>query len=124
MYGIFSDIGNFLKVSEVRIENNIFFLHYKVTFILLVAFSLLGTQKQYFGDPIDCLGGDGGGDDFIDTFCWIHSTYTIKGVNDLYPGVSHNQKGKELKYHTYYQWVSLFVFLQVSLSIKFIIKKS
>ncbi|KAK4311262.1 hypothetical protein Pmani_011948 [Petrolisthes manimaculis] len=89
---------------------------------ILVAFSLLITQKQYFGDPIDCIveGVDAG---IMDTYCWIHSTYTIPsltgavvGVEVPHPGVSNPRDGPddqyEIRHHKYYQWVTLFLYLQ------------
>ena len=36
-------------------DNNVFRLHYKGTFIILVVASLLVTSRQYIGDPIDCI---------------------------------------------------------------------
>lgn len=66
-----------LKVEKVHIDNNVFKLHYKVTVILLVTFSILLSSKQYFGDPIDC-DVDGGRKDFMDTYCWIYGTYVVK----------------------------------------------
>lgn len=66
-----------LKVEKIHIDNNVFKLHYKVTVILLVVFSILLSSKQYFGDPIDC-DVDGGRKDFMDTYCWIYGTYVVK----------------------------------------------
>ena len=35
------------------------------------------VKKQiYPGDPIDCIVGDGVPSDVMDTYCWIHSTFT------------------------------------------------
>ena len=39
----------------------------------------------------------------MNTYCWIHSTFTVVG------------KGEEKKYHKYYQWVCFFLFLQAML---------
>lgn len=66
-----------LKYKQINTDNNVFRLHYKFTVILLLLFSFLVTSKQYFGDPIDC---DTGGQEkyIMDTYCWIHSTFTIK----------------------------------------------
>lgn len=44
-----------IKLDNYCIDNNVFRLHYKATVIFLVAFSLLVTSNQYFGDPIDCI---------------------------------------------------------------------
>ncbi|XP_068234407.1 uncharacterized protein [Palaemon carinicauda] len=123
MYDVFGSIRGLLKIDSVSIDNNIFRLHYKATMFILVAFSLLVTQKQYFGDPIDCIveGVDAG---IMDTYCWIHSTFTIPALTGAvvgqevpHPGVANpEQHGSddqhETKHHKYYQWVTLFLYLQ------------
>lgn len=126
MYDVFGSIRGLLKIDSVSIDNNIFRLHYKGTMFILVAFSMLITQKQYFGDPIDCI-VDGVKGDIMDTYCWIHSTFTIPaligaevGTVVPHPGVSNPQLHGEdsnyaIRHHKYYQWVTLFLYLQVSI---------
>ena len=72
----FDSIKGFLKFDHVWIDNNVFRLHYKATVIIFVTASLFLTSRQFFGDPIDCYveGVQGG---IMDTYCWIHSTYSI-----------------------------------------------
>ncbi|XP_076062709.1 innexin 2 [Oratosquilla oratoria] len=120
MYDVFGSIRSLLKVDSVSIDNNIFRMHYKATMFILVAFSLLVTQKQYLGDPIDCI-VDGVDSGIMDTYCWIHSTFTIPsltgevGKDIPHPGISNPQspdKSMEVKHHKYYQWVTLFLYLQ------------
>lgn len=124
MYDVFGSIRGLLKIDTVSIDNNIFRLHYKGTMFLLVAFSLLITQKQYFGDPIDCI-VEGVNANIMDTYCWIHSTFTIPALTGAevgeevpHPGIANpsihrpdNQH--EIRHHKYYQWVTLFLYLQV-----------
>lgn len=69
--GIFTVV----KHNKVHIDNVVFRLHYKVTAVLLLIFGILVTERQYIGDPIDCI-TDGKADKVIDQFCWIHGTYT------------------------------------------------
>ncbi|XP_018021806.1 innexin inx2 [Hyalella azteca] len=121
MYDVFGSIRGLLKIDSVSIDNNIFRMHYKATMFVLVAFSILVTQKQYFGDPIDCI-VDKIPANLMDTYCWIHSTYTIPslvgakiGVEVPHPGIANpksNEEEYEVKYHKYYQWVTLFLYLQ------------
>ena len=73
---IFGDLQGFLKLDSVWIDNAVFRLHYKATVIVFVAASLMITSRQYFGDPIDCM-VDGIPGGIMDTYCWIHSTYSI-----------------------------------------------
>lgn len=71
-------IRNFLRNKKVNIDNVVFKLHYKVTVTLLLTFSFFVTSKQYFGNPIEC-DADGKVDkEFMDTYCWIYSTFTVK----------------------------------------------
>ena len=119
MADVLRNIQGLLKIDEISIDNNIFRLHYKVTGVLLIACSLLVTERQYLGDPIDCI-QTGIPSSLMDTYCWVHSTYTvtnftdqIPGINMAYPGVAPPLDNYERKYHKYYQWVTLALFFQV-----------
>ena len=127
---VFGAIKGLIKVESVCIDNNIFRLHYKATFIILIVASLLVTSKQYVGDPIDCIGHKQ-----YDQFCWIQSTYTVTSC--LYPVMIHGDSHPEYPYpgvcpqnhqrsdemeneqspriivHKYYQWVCFTLFFQV-----------
>jgi len=118
MYDVFGSIKSLLKIDSVSIDNNIFRLHYKATMFCLVAFSILVTQKQYFGDPIDCI-VDKIPSGVMDTYCWIHSTFTIPALVNAkigskvpHPGISTADGDHEVKYHKYYQWVTLVLYFQ------------
>lgn len=122
MFDVFGSVKGLLKIDQVCIDNNIFRLHYKATVIILIAFSLLVTSRQYIGDPIDCIVDEiplG----IMDTYCWIYSTYTIPnrlagriGQDMVQPGVTGHRDGHdEVKYHKYYQWVCFTLFFQAML---------
>jgi len=72
MFHVFGDIKSLLKLESVAIDNNVFRLHYKLTVILLIAFSMLVNTRQYFGDPIDCV-ANAETSHVMDNYCWIHS---------------------------------------------------
>lgn len=121
MFDVFGSLQKFLKFDPILIDNNIFRLHYKGTVLVFVTASLLVTSGQYIGDPIDCI-VDGIPGGIMDTYCWIHSTFSIPsrwagkvGVDVVYPGISpiaDLDPGTEVKYHKYYQWVCFFLFLE------------
>ncbi|CAG2056642.1 unnamed protein product [Timema podura] len=120
MFDVFGSVKGLLKVDSVCIDNNVFRLHYKATVIILIAFSLLVTSRQYIGDPIDCI-TDEIPLHVMDTYCWIYSTFTIPnrmggriGHDVVQPGVA-NHAGEEIKYHKYYQWVCFVLFFQAIL---------
>ena len=64
----------------------------------------------------------------MDTYCWIHSTFSvpnrvlgIPGQDNAFPGVAppsdldHDDEYDELRYHTYYQWVCFTLLFQAIL---------
>jgi len=123
MLDIFSQFRHFfLKFDDVCIDNNVFRLHYKATVMILMCASVLVTSRQYIGDPIDCM-ADGVPGGIMDTYCWIHGTFSIperwvgkQGVDVPLPGVAPVGKdGVDPVYHKYYQWVCYVLFLQAGL---------
>ncbi|XP_074600793.1 innexin inx2-like [Brevipalpus obovatus] len=116
---LFSSLKNFIKPQSCITDNAIFRLHYKFSVCLLVAFSIMVTARQYFGDPIDCISRDDIPNNLLDTFCWIHTTFSIDeawfkkvGSEIPYPGVDKTTEGKKRIYHAYYQWVCFVLFFQ------------
>lgn len=112
-----------MKLDPVCIDNYIFRLHSKVTVIILVVCSILVTSYQYIGDPIDCIMNDAPSRT-MDTYCWIHGTYTVSnrihgkiGRDFVQPGVTNYNENSEdkVKYHKYYQWVCFVLFFQALL---------
>ncbi|ROT82405.1 innexin 2 [Penaeus vannamei] len=122
MHDVFDSIRGLLKVNSLSVDNKIFQLHYKVTMFFLLACSLLVTQRQYFGDPIDCI-VETVDQEVMDTYCWIHATFTIPEMNGAivghevaHPGIANpnvpGEEKREIKHHKYYQWVTLVLALQ------------
>ncbi|GAB6024648.1 hypothetical protein CHUAL_009788 [Chamberlinius hualienensis] len=109
-----------IKVKTLSADNGVFRLHYHFTAILLLAFSILVTSKQYIGDPIDCLQIDKFRENLIDQYCWVSSTITVPkachkqiGKEVIYDCVDKYVKGQdEIRSHQYYQWVCFVLFLQ------------
>ncbi|KAJ8965141.1 hypothetical protein NQ314_004366 [Rhamnusium bicolor] len=109
MIDFLKSIKSLIKVEKIHTENNVFKLHYKVTVILLLAFSVLLTSKQYFGDPIDCDVEDR--KEVIDTFCWIYGTFIVKkSLKDKnMPGLGLEvlEDPSAITRQFYYQWVCI-----------------
>ena len=55
MFDVFGSVKGLVKLESVCIDNNVFRLHYKATYIILIVASLFVTSNQYIGDPIDCI---------------------------------------------------------------------
>ncbi len=120
MLDIFRGLKNLIKVSHVHIDSTIFRLHYTFTVMCLLAFSLIVTTRQYVGNPIDCVHTKDIPEDVLNTYCWIHSTYTIPsafwkriGIDVAHPGIDKTIDPEERRYVKYYQWVCFCLFFQV-----------
>jgi hypothetical protein len=135
MYGTFGGFAGYFKAKKSYIDNTTFRLHYRTTFAILVISSLLVTTSQFIGSPIQCI-VDGVPTGIMNTYCWIHGTFTIPsqiagkvGTQVAHPGVApmHNlnptidpndpylikvtKDGDEVR-HAWYQWVCFVLFLQ------------
>lgn len=63
-------------------------------------------------------------EDVLNTYCWIHSTYTVvdafmkkQGLEVPFPGIDNSQGARgplTIKHNKYYQWVAFTLFFQVS----------
>ena len=127
MLDIFRGLKSFIKVSHVQTDSTVFRIHYSVTVLILIAFSLLVTTRQYVGNPINCIGSKDIPEDVLNTFCWIHTTYHVPSAFNLkvgkmpgdlgevvYPGINKPKGPGDVKYIKYYQWVCFCLFFQVS----------
>ena len=75
---LFGNLKAFIKPQSCVIDNHVFRLHYKFSVVVLIAFSLMVTARQYFGDPIDCISKDDIPNKLLDTYCWIHTTFSLE----------------------------------------------
>lgn len=84
MMDFLNSFKSLVKIEQIRTDNNVFRMHYKLTVIMLIVFSVLLTSKQYFGDPIECQVSEN--KDVIEAYCWIYGTYinreTLSGKKD------------------------------------------
>jgi hypothetical protein len=125
MLDVFDGTVTYFKVKKSVIDNATFRLHYRVTFGILLTCSLLATAHQFFGNPISCI-TDAPSTSQVETYCWIHGTYTMIdqinatiGTEVAHPGVGTNSpkydpEARE-KRHAYYQWVCFMFFIQAML---------
>lgn len=112
-----------LRPSEVSIDNFVFKLHYRFTFALLVACTILVSSRQFIKEHIQCIGDDKI-KHVINTFCFFSSTYSVEryhnssyrpGIHIASPGVGPEMPGDKLTHHAYYQWVPFVLFGQALL---------
>ena len=126
-----------IQVNQVSVDNWTFKLYYKGTTTILLACSILSMAKQFFGDPINCDVVSWGTITRMPSparrrrgrrraQCLLLDVLNLQNTSRLQGGLSpetscngsqgHCSKrdhyGEEL-YNTYYQWVSIWLVLQV-----------
>ncbi|XP_017872310.1 PREDICTED: innexin inx7 [Drosophila arizonae] len=123
MLGTFSSVKQYLKfdITRVVIDNIVFKLHYRWTFVLLLVATLLITSRQYIGEHIQCI-SDNVVAPVINTFCFFTPTFTVvRHLNNtaldsgsvFQPGIGpYNRNEDKIKRHAYYQWVPFVLFGQ------------
>lgn len=119
---IFGGVGGLLvKREAVSIDNIVFKLHYRATNILLLTAFALVTSGQFIGNPINCM-TDSMSSGIMDSYCWIHSTFSVTsgfageiGKDHSYPGVSPLLSSAKVHHHKFYQWVVFVLTLQAGL---------
>ena len=100
MLDIFIRLKTLVKLSHIHIDSSVFRLHWCISSVILLTFSVIVTTRQYVGNPIDCIHTNDVPDDVFDLYCWIHSTYTIPralslqiGEEVAHPGVLKSSPG-------------------------------
>ncbi|XP_045761330.1 uncharacterized protein LOC123864748 [Maniola jurtina] len=94
-----------------KIDSVAFRLHCGATTAALLAASAALTTRHLVGNPIDCIHTRDIPEDVLNTYCWIHSTFTVAGEAGAYPGVR-GAGTSPRRYGKYYQWVAFMLFLQ------------
>ncbi|KAK7871925.1 hypothetical protein R5R35_009728 [Gryllus longicercus] len=110
-----------LKPKLRTIDNVVFKLHYRITFLLLVVATILVCSRQYIGEHIRCI-SDIKGDvsiKMVETYCFFSATFTVVRHLDgedassrLHPGVGPWTEADDTLHHAYYQWVPFVLFFQ------------
>ena len=121
MLHLFLGLKSLVKVSRFHTDCSVFRLHYRVTVMVLLAFTFIVTSRQYIGAAIMCVHTEEIPKEVLNTYCWIHPTYTLSsahwkrvGVDVPHPGVDKTRDEKDKKHVKYYQWVGFLLFFQVS----------
>ena len=121
MLHLFLGLKSLVKVSRYHTDGSVFRLHYRVTVMALLAFTFIVTTRQYIGAPIMCVHTKEIPKDVLNTYCWIHPTYTLSsahwkrvGIDVPHPGVDKTRDDRDKKHVKYYQWVGFCLFFQVS----------
>lgn len=123
MFKLLANLRGFLKSQNVSTDSAIFRMHNVFTTVLLMSFSMIITANQFVGNPIYCLVDAKPYRNFINTYCWITSTFTMPdafqrqiGTEVAGYGIANDfGKEQEKRYTTYYQWVCFALFFQAIL---------
>ncbi|XP_076633491.1 innexin family member shaking B isoform X3 [Colletes latitarsis] len=118
MIDVFGSLRSLFKVQRISEDTLIFRLHYRATVALLLGGCVTLACKSISGSPIHCEASGSVDKIVLETFCWLHTTYSMvhafnKSLGQAvpYPGVS-NSKGDGMhghaahplvKQHKYYQ---------------------
>jgi len=103
-----------LGIGEIAIDNFTFKLFYKWSATLFIASSIAVVSNQFFGDPISCeTAQDDVDEEVIIAYCWMYSTFNVP--NTFKGNCARQVFDNTSLYNTYYQWVSIFLFIQAIL---------
>jgi len=120
---IFGGISRlFHKWDAVCIDNHVFRLHYRGTVIIFLAAIALITSGQFIGNPIHCM-SDSVSDGIMNSYCWLHSTYSVgaRYEGDAGHDYAHKGVGPDVNdkaghtYHRFYQWIGFMFVLQAGM---------
>ncbi|CAG2169264.1 unnamed protein product [Oppiella nova] len=122
MISLFTSLSKLWRIRHVHIDGLVFRLHYMLTVIILLSFCIINSSKQLLGEPIVCETGRGAIDaKIINTFCYIHYTYTVFDATDqktsrtdphLHRSIGADSDRIAPTNHPYYQWVWCVLLLQ------------
>ena len=125
MLKLLEPLAPFTAFTKYKTDNFVFRLHAKITVLFILTCSIIVTGYTFIGDPIECMVNKDIPQGVMDTYCWIHSTFTLPKrimMDDEYsnevtahPGVGNQLPGEEETNHKYYQWVCFTLFFQAIL---------
>lgn len=117
MFASATPLAKFLRLKSVNIYDTIFILHSKCTMVILLAFTMVLSAKQYFGDPIQCM-TDLKFAKFVHSYCWTFGTFVIPSTmadSRKTIGVGVGPSAVERLTLRYYQWVVIVLLLEAFL---------
>ena len=89
-------------------------------YFFLAIYTTSKKRKHFYCFLLDCVHTKDIPEDVLNTYCWIHSTYTIPsafwkriGIDVAHPGIDKTIDPDERRYVKYYQWVCFCLFFQV-----------
>lgn len=118
MFQAILPLTKYLKSKSVNIYDFAFTLHCKVTVVILLTFTVLVSARQFFGQPIECM-GDEKNIEYVNLFCWTLGTFIVTDANgqinnrnSIAVGVGNEYKDSKRLYVRYYQWVMVILLIQ------------
>ncbi|KAK3866951.1 hypothetical protein Pcinc_027539 [Petrolisthes cinctipes] len=107
-----------LKKHNAQVDNSVFYLHYRISFVIFVICGALVTAKEFVGNPIQCI-SKAVPMHALNTYCYIKSTFSVlrhwttpHEDGSAYPGVGAHDDEDQVVFHAYYQWVPFVLVLQ------------
>lgn len=99
------------KLGSIHIDNIFFCFHYKLTVLLLFAFSILFTLRRYFGEHISCQFDDYKSGE-LNTYCFRGGTYVRDEIPKHVEVGGEHTMDDQVRYCRYYGWVATVLLLQ------------
>jgi hypothetical protein len=117
MAHLLSDLASYMKFDDINIDNWMFKMYYKFSFVICMAGTMVGIASQFFGDPISC-DFQGIQLDMAQDYCWIHGSAYIPPQYQAHMKCIVDQSdydGPEDAPQTgYYQWVTFIFAIQAA----------
>jgi len=117
MAHLLSDLVSYMKFDDINIDNWMFKMYYKFSFVICMTGATVGIASQFFGDPISC-DFQGIQADMAQDYCWIHGSAYIPVKYQAHMKCIVDQsdytRAEDAPQTGYYQWVTFFFAIQAA----------
>ncbi|KAL4217045.1 hypothetical protein ACF0H5_023501 [Mactra antiquata] len=114
LIGPWSDLPRVKKWTQGRSDDWADRMNHIYTVFILLCMAVLVTTAQFVGSRIQCWTPaefTEGYEDYVHHYCWIKNTYFVPAMDPVSPNVQAHQEAEI----AYYQWVPMFILIQVFL---------
>ncbi|XP_054717399.1 innexin shaking-B-like [Uloborus diversus] len=119
-----SNLRNMVTSKRRNTESVMFYLHYRVTFLLIMFCCILVSSTAFSDTRIACSSNPNNdiSEAMLESYCWASSTYSVKsayigkrGKEVPHPGIGSSEDPSEYTYRNFYQYIHLVLFIQALL---------
>ncbi|CAG2165360.1 unnamed protein product [Oppiella nova] len=107
----FKSVARMATTGTECIDNTVFQLHYKATFVGITGVALIVAYAHIFGAKIYCHGDNHLPSDIVKSFCWQRTEFSFpKPVIHAHNETAHDYDNS--KYNSYFKWIYPMLFFQ------------